>query len=85
MYGRRKITLSVTCVEPAQLVRDVGARFHKYYTYHLKANGCYKRMGVSDYRKFAGFAVLSRPKSASDEICSTEPPHLQRQLFRFLR
>ena len=75
MYGR-KITLSVTCVEPAQLVRDVGARFHKYYTYHLKANGCYKRMGVSDYRKFAGFAVLSRPKSASDKICSTQSPLL---------
>ena len=86
MYGRRKITLSVTCVEPAQLVRDVGARFHKYYTYHLKANGCYKRMGVSDYRKFAGFAVLSRPRSASDrDLQHTVSLHLQRQLFRFLR
>ena len=70
MEGRVECT--VTGVGPGQVGRDVGPRFHKYYTYHhLKANGCYKRMGVSDYRKFAVFAVLSRPKSASDEICST--------------
>ena len=70
MYGR--VECNVLLLVLAWLVvRDVGPRFHKYYTYHLKANGCYKRMGVSDYRKFAVFAVLSRPKSASDEICST--------------
>ena len=72
MDWKGRMQCTVTGVGQAgQVVRDVGPRFHKYYTYHLKANGCYKRMGVSDYRKFAVFPVLSRPKSASDEICST--------------
>ena len=71
---------------PGQVAGDVGPRFHKYNTdcYHLKANGCYKRMGVSDYRKFAGSTFLSRPNSASYQP-RTSPSDLQRLIFRFLR